>query len=186
MAFRVEKKLLNGIVVIEPDVYEDDRGFFIESFREDSFNDFGIKSSFVQENHSRSSKNVLRGMHFQWDKPMGKLLRVTHGSIKLVEVDLRVDSPTLGQHITLELNEFDRRIVWIPPGFANGFLVTSERADVQYKCTAYYNKESEGSIRWNSCGIDWGIDTPILSSKDSLAMSLDKWLTKPESQYFHL
>jgi len=186
MAFTIIEEFLHGIKVIQPDVFGDDRGFFLESYNLESFSKLGIPDTFYQDNHSRSAKGVLRGLHFQWDKPMGKLIRVVRGSIMLVEVDIRPNSPTCGNHITKVLSEENKLMVWIPPGFANGFLVTSDTADVQYKCSAVYNPSCESGIRWNdpALGIDWGIESPVLSSKDANAQSLAEWLQKPEAKLF--
>lgn len=185
MSLEIHSTHLDGIVVLSPRVFRDDRGMFMESYREDVFSVLGLPTHFVQDNHSRSKKGVLRGMHFQWDKPMGKLLRVTHGAIELVELDIRCDSPTRGQHVSLVVDDVNNNIVWIPPGFANGFLVLSDEADVQYKCTQTYNPAAEGSIRWNSFGKNWDESRPLLSDKDANAQSLEEWFIRPESQHFH-
>ncbi|MFN8367909.1 MAG: dTDP-4-dehydrorhamnose 3,5-epimerase [Candidatus Kapaibacterium sp.] len=186
MAFTIIEELLNGLLLIKPDVFGDDRGFFMEAYNENIFKQLGINAHFFQDNHSRSSQGVLRGLHFQWEKPMGKLIRVVRGSIQLVEVDIRPNSPTCGEHIMRELSEDNKLMMWIPPGFANGFLVTSDVADVQYKCSAIYNPSCESGIRWNdpALGINWGIEQPTLSPKDANAQTLQEWLSKPEAQVF--
>ncbi|MBS1538328.1 MAG: dTDP-4-dehydrorhamnose 3,5-epimerase [Bacteroidetes bacterium] len=188
MGFRLEAEYLNGIKVIVPDVYTDERGFFMESFRADGFAKLGLPTEFLQENHSCSAEGVLRGLHFQWDAPMGKLLRVTHGEALLVEVDIRPDSPTLGQWISIELSSKNRRIVWVPAGFANGFLARTDGMEMNYKCTAIYNPTTESGIRWNDpeLGIKWGIGNPILSEKDRTTQMLSEWLEKPESSRFRI
>ena len=188
MGFRIEAEYLNGVKVIVPDAYTDSRGFFMESFRADYFSKLGLPIEFLQENHSCSTAGVLRGLHFQWDKPMGKLLRVIHGEAILVEVDIRPDSPTLGKWCSIELSRENRRIVWVPPGFANGFLAKSEGMEILYKCTAIYNPATESGIRWNDpdIGIEWGITNPILSEKDTSAQMLSEWLEKPESSSFRI
>src|SRR5947207_15636108 len=134
MGIRIESEHLNGLKVIaHPDVFEDERGFFVEVFRADRFAELGLPSQFVQLNHSRSRKGVLRGLHFQWEPPMGKVMRVTLGSAFLVAVDVRKDSPTLGQWFGTEVSSGNGKQVWAPAGFARGFCVLSEHAEVQYK-----------------------------------------------------
>lgn len=188
MGFTIEAEYLNGIKVIMPDVYSDARGFFMESFRADQFSKLGLPVEFLQENHSCSSKGVLRGLHFQWDAPMGKLLRVINGEALLVEVDIRPDSPTVGKWCSIELSRENRRLVWVPPGFANGFLAKTDQMEIVYKCTAIYNPATESGIKWDdpSIGIEWGISNPILSEKDHSAQSLSEWLQKPESARFRI
>ncbi len=186
MKVKVSSRHLNGIVVIEHEVFEDDRGFFMEVFRKDEFEALGLPTNFVQDNHSRSSKGVLRGLHFQWDPPMGKLMRVTHGSAFLVAVDIRKDSPSLGNWFGLEVSAANKKQVWAPAGFARGFCVLSEHAEIQYKCTGTYNKNGESGILWNdpALGIEWPVRDPILSGKDTNAQTLDQWLQRPESEHF--
>ena len=159
-----------GLTIIEPNTFGDDRGFFLESYSKKEFEENGINADFVQDNHSRSSSKVLRGLHFQ--KPpfdQGKLIRVTIGAVLDVVVDLRKNSKTFGEYFSLELSEHNKKILWIPRGFAHGFLVLSETADFQYKVDNYYNKESEGGIIWDdmTLGIKWGISDPKVSEKDS-------------------
>jgi dTDP-4-dehydrorhamnose 3,5-epimerase len=177
---------LNGLIVFQPDIFEDKRGFFMESFRADQFEELSLPTNFVQDNHSRSIKGVLRGMHFQWDKPQGKLIRVTLGSAYVVEVDIRKGSPTLGKWFGIELSAQDKKILWVPPGFANGFYTLSDWAEMQYKCTAFWNKNGESSIRWNDpdLNIDWDASEPIISDKDKNAQSLRQWLDSEESEHF--
>lgn len=156
-------------IVIEPTVYEDSRGFFLESFNEKKYFEFAkIQYSFVQDNHSSSIKNVLRGLHFQVKKPQGKLVRVVRGEVFDVAVDIRKDSPTFGKWESVILSEKNKKQFWVPPGFAHGFVVLSEKADFEYKCTDYYDSNDEGCILWNDKDLDieWPIDNPILSSKD--------------------
>lgn len=175
---------LNGVILFKPQVFEDERGFFMESWKSDQFEELGLPSIFLQDNHSGSIKNVIRGMHFQFDPPMGKLIRVTYGSAFVVEVDIRHNSPTLGQWIGFELSAENRNIIWVPPGFANGFLATSDFCEMQYKCTALWCKKGEGAINWNDpkVGINWGIKDPILSEKDKNAQTLDEWLIQDASK----
>ena len=186
MQLRIESKHLNGVVVIVPEVFEDDRGFFMEVFRADQFKALGLPSEFVQDNHSRTGKNVVRGLHFQWDPPMGKLMRVTLGKAFLVAVDIRKASPTLGQWYGTEVSAADKRQVWAPAGFARGFCVLSDYAEVQYKCTGIYNSEAESGILWNdpAIGIEWPVSDPILSAKDVKAQTLDQWLASSLAERF--
>lgn len=186
MDIRVESRPLDGMVVLVPDIFQDPRGFFMETFREDQFKEIGIPHQFVQDNHSRSTKGVLRGLHFQWEPPMGKLMRVTVGSAFLVAVDIRKGSPTLGQWTGLEVSTENRRQVYAPAGFARGFCVLSEVAEIQYKCTGLYSNKAESGIRWDDpkIGVKWPISDPILSDKDKKAQSLDEWLATEESNQF--
>ena len=165
---------LPGVMVIEPSVFGDDRGFFMETWRADAYEDAGIKFPFVQDNHSRSTKGVLRGLHFQLEHPQGKLVGVSRGSVFDVAVDVRTGSPTFGQWYGTELSDENHRQLWIPPGFAHGFCVLSDVADFQYKCTDYYCKECEGGIAWNDpgIGIDWPMAAPLLSAKDQVYLPL--------------
>jgi len=173
-------------VVVVPEVFQDGRGFFTETFRADQFQLLGLPTNFVQDNHSRSAKGVLRGLHFQWDPPMGKLMRVTRGAAFLVAVDIRKGSPTLGQWIGIEASEENRRCVWAPAGFARGFCALSELTDIQYKCTGIYSNKAEGAVRWDdpAIGIQWPLSDVVLSEKDRVARSLSEWLATPESDNF--
>jgi dTDP-4-dehydrorhamnose 3,5-epimerase len=186
MQVKIESRKLGDVVVIVPDIFQDARGFFMETFREDQFKDMGLPYHFVQDNHSRSTKGVIRGLHFQWDPPMGKLMRVTSGSAFLVAVDIRKGSPTLGQWTGIEASAENRRQVWAPAGFARGFCVLSDVAEIQYKCTGIYSSLAESSIRWNDpkIGVDWPVIDPSISEKDRNAQSLDEWLTREESNQF--
>ena len=168
----VIKTKLDGCVIIEPKVFGDERGFFLETFQAERYtSEAGITLPFVQDNHSRSSKSVLRGLHFQKTKPQGKLVRVVRGQVYDVAVDIRNGSPTYGQWEGLILSEENKTQLWVPPGFAHGFVVLSDTADFEYKCTDYYDPSDEGSILWNDSDLDipWPIDNPILSNKDSSA-----------------
>ena len=157
-------------------------------FRADQFHSHGLPSEFVQDNHSRSVRGVLRGLHFQWDPPMGKLMRVTVGTAFLVAVDLRKGSPSLGRWFGIESSAENKLQVWAPAGFARGFCVLSREAEIQYKCTALYNKAGESGILWNdpSIGIKWPIQNPILSEKDLRAQTLETWLNSRESGLFQI
>ncbi|MGF6395896.1 dTDP-4-dehydrorhamnose 3,5-epimerase [Pseudomonas plecoglossicida] len=158
------------LLIIEPKVFGDSRGFFLESFNARDFaKASGVEARFVQDNHSRSQRGVLRGLHYQIDNPQGKLVRVTQGEVLDVAVDIRRSSPTFGRWVATRLNADDHRQFWIPPGFAHGFLVLSESADFLYKTTDYYNPAAERCIRWDDpqLAIDWGLELPpLLSAKD--------------------
>ena len=169
---------LPGVIVIEPKVYVDKRGFFLETFREDVLLQAGINAHFVQDNHSRSSQGVLRGLHYQMTQKQGKLVRVATGSVFDVVVDVRSGSPTFGQWYGTELNEDNMKMMYVPPGFAHGFVVLSETADFIYKCTDYYHPESEQGIAWDDpdLNIDWSIaeiaEKISLSDKDKQNVKL--------------
>jgi dTDP-4-dehydrorhamnose 3,5-epimerase len=186
MQITIHSKHLNDVVVVKPEVFEDGRGFFTEFYREDQFKELGLPANFVQANHSRSQKNVLRGLHFQWSPPMGKLMRVTYGSAYLVAVDIRKGSPTLGKWFGMELSAQNKLEIWAPAGFARGFCVLSDFAEIQYLTTGVYNIKAESGIRWNDpeIGIEWPISDPVLSDKDKNAQSLSEWLAKPDSNNF--
>ena len=172
---KVTESGIKGVFIIEPDVYEDDRGFFMETFHNERYRKLlGINLDFVQDNISRSSKNVLRGMHFQKNYPQGKIVSASRGEILDVVVDLRKDSPTYGTWESFRLSEKNKLQVWIPPRFAHGFLVMSDSADIDYKCTEYYHPEDELCLMWNDpeVAIDWTINDPILSEKDKKGLSL--------------
>jgi dTDP-4-dehydrorhamnose 3,5-epimerase len=170
----VVKTKLHDCLIIEPKVFGDERGFFLESFQAERYAEFGITLPFVQDNHSRSSKAVLRGLHYQKTKPQGKLVRVVSGEVYDVAVDIRQGSPTFGQWEGVILSETNKKQFWVPPGFAHGFLVISDTADFEYKCTDYYDPADEGSVSWNDPDLDipWPTTTPILSNKDASANRL--------------
>lgn len=158
------------VKIIEPKVFGDDRGFFLETFQADRYRQqLNIDLDFVQDNHSRSTYGVLRGLHFQKQKPQGKLVRVVRGEVFDVAVDIRPGSATYGQTVCVFLSEENKRQFWVPPGFAHGFLVTSEFADFEYKCTDYYDPTDEGAIRWDDpdLAIEWPVKNPTLSGKDA-------------------
>ncbi|MDA7696458.1 dTDP-4-dehydrorhamnose 3,5-epimerase [Porticoccaceae bacterium] len=168
----VVKTKLIDCVIIEPQIFGDERGFFLETFQAERYAELaGITLPFVQDNHSRSSKGVLRGLHFQKTKPQGKLVRVVKGEVFDVAVDIRQGSPTYGQWEAVILSEENKTQFWVPPGFAHGFIVLSNTADFEYKCTDYYDPSDEGSVLWNDPDLDipWPIVTPILSNKDASA-----------------
>lgn len=170
------KTAIPDLLIIEPKVFGDDRGFFYESFNRAKFNELiGRNVDFVQDNHSRSAKHVLRGLHYQIQQPQGKLVRVVQGVVLDVAVDIRRSSPTFGQHVAVELSADNKRMFWVPEGFAHGFVVLSDTAEFLYKTTDYWVPEFERSIAWNdpAIGIQWGIAAePALSAKDSLAKML--------------
>ena len=171
----VIKTKLKDCVIIEPKVFGDKRGFFLETYQAARYNqEAGIDLAFVQDNHSRSSKAVLRGLHYQKIKPQGKLVRVVKGEVYDVAVDIRKGSQTFGQWESVILSEENKTQFWIPPGFAHGFLVLSDIADFEYKCTDYYDPSDEGSISWNDpdLNIPWPLTDPILSNKDAGANRL--------------
>jgi dTDP-4-dehydrorhamnose 3,5-epimerase len=188
MEFRIESKSLRDVVVVVPEIFQDNRGFFLETYREDQFRALGLPTQFVQDNHSRSLKGVIRGLHFQWEPPMGKLMRVSLGSAFLVAVDIRKGSPSLGQWVGVEASAENRRQVWAPAGFARGFCVLSDFAEIQYKCTGIYNGKAESGILWNDTeiGIAWPISDSEaqLSDKDRKAPTLAQWLASPNSANF--
>ena len=176
MAIVLEEVIFDAVKILRPDRFADSRGYFEETYRADVCIRYGIPTDFVQDNHSRSVHGVIRGMHSQHTQPMGKMLRVIRGQIQLVEVDIRKGSPTFGKYVSIDVSETNGRIVWIPPGFANGFAVLSETADVSYKCTALYNPSGEVGVNPldPELGIRWLIDTPILSDKDANAPKLSQ------------
>jgi dTDP-4-dehydrorhamnose 3,5-epimerase len=172
---KVTRTAVDGVLILEPRVLGDERGFFLETFNQRALNEAtGCKVTFVQDNHSRSARGVLRGLHYQRaPHAQGKLVRVTQGSVFDVAVDIREGSPTRGQWVGVELSGQNHKQMWIPPGLAHGFLVTSESADFLYKTTDYYAPQSEGCIRWDdpALGIEWPLHgmTPALSAKDAAA-----------------
>jgi len=167
----VIKTEISGLLIIKPKIFEDSRGYFYESYNKEVFREAGIDLEFVQDNQSLSSKGVLRGLHFQ-NPPygQGKLIRVLSGSVLDVAVDIRKDSPTYGKWVSAELSAANKLMFWIPPGFAHGFVTLEDNTTFFYKCTEFYNSESEGGILWNDpeLNIDWEITDPLLSEKDKI------------------
>lgn len=168
---------LKDVFLIEPKLFGDHRGFFMETWQQNDFTENVCEVSFVQDNHSKSTEHTLRGLHYQIIKPQGKLVRVTKGSVFDVAVDIRQTSPTYGKWIGVELSEENRKMLWVPPGFAHGFYVTSKSAEFLYKCTDYYYPEHERSLLWSdpAIGIEWPIKKdlpPLLSEKDKSGMLL--------------
>jgi len=172
---KVTHSKLKGCVIIEPQVFGDERGFFLETFQAARYEqEAGIDLAFVQDNHSRSASRVLRGLHFQKKKPQGKLVRVVRGEVYDVALDIRKGSPTFGEWEGVILSEDNKKQFWVPPGFAHGFVVLSSTADFEYKCTDYYDPSDEGSILWSDPDLDisWPIANPVLSAKDQSAKRL--------------
>ena len=171
----VIKTKIKDLLIIEPKVFGDDRGFFYETFQAERYKAAGIDADFVQDNRSRSSQGVLRGLHFQKTKPQGKLVTVTDGEVFDVAVDLRPGSETFGQHEAIILTGQNKLQFYVPPGFAHGFCVLSDTADFQYKCTDYYDPSDESGLLWNdpSLQIQWPLSKPLLSDKDMIQPTLD-------------
>jgi dTDP-4-dehydrorhamnose 3,5-epimerase len=167
---------LPGVVVIEPRIFRDDRGFFLESFHDERFAEAGLPSSFRQDNHSRSRRNVIRGLHYQLEHPQGKLVTCMFGEVFDVAVDIRVGSPTFGKWTGTMLRGDEPRYVWIPGGFAHGFCAVSAVADITYKCTDIHHPEDDRGILWNdpSIGVRWPVDDPLISPKDAGHRTLDR------------
>jgi dTDP-4-dehydrorhamnose 3,5-epimerase len=179
---KVTKFDIEGPKLIEPKVYGDDRGFFTERYREDLFAEVGVPPNFIQDNYSRSAAKVLRGLHYQYDKPQAKLVTAAQGRILDVIVDIRSKSPTFGRSLQVELDSSKPAWFWVPAGFAHGFLVLSpEGADLMYKVDSYYNPKGEGGICWNDpeLRIDWPVDTPELSARDSALPSWTEYCQAP-------
>ena len=172
---KVQVTQIAGVLIVEPDVFGDDRGFFLESFNEREMRKIGIDAHFVQDNHSRSQRNVLRGLHYQVNQPQGKLVRVVRGAVFDVAVDIRRNSATFGKWVGAELSEENKRMFWMPPGMAHGFVVLSDSADFLYKATDYYAPEFERTIFWNDpdLGIAWPlVGETVLSAKDAAGLPL--------------
>jgi dTDP-4-dehydrorhamnose 3,5-epimerase len=165
---QISKTSLPDVLLVEPRVFGDARGYFMETYRQDRFADVGVPDVFVQDNESFSTRGILRGLHYQWPKPQGKLVRVLHGSVYDVAVDVRRGSETFGQWFGVELSAENKRQLWVPAGFAHGFCVSSDDALVVYKCTDYYAPECEHTLLWNdpAIGVSWPTDNPQLSAKD--------------------
>ena len=166
---KVIETALPGVLIIEPKAFGDHRGFFLETFQVERYREAGITLPFVQDNHSRSQRGVLRGLHFQKTRPQGKLVSVSRGAVYDVAVDIDPSSATHGKFVGVELNDDNHRQMWVPPGYAHGFCVLSEVADFQYKCTDFYFPADEGGLAWNDpdVGIPWPIEAPQLSAKDA-------------------
>jgi dTDP-4-dehydrorhamnose 3,5-epimerase len=186
MKITVTKTPLEGVVLIDTKFFQDERGFFIESWHQRDYAEAGLAMTFVQEGHSRSAKGVLRGLHYQdLTAPMGKLVRCTLGAIFDVAVDLRVGSPTFGKWVGVELTSDSKRQIYVPEGFAHGFQALTDVVEVQYKQTGFYTPPSEGTISWNDpdVGVEWPLPDPQLSARDTRGMSLKTYLEKPAFRF---
>jgi dTDP-4-dehydrorhamnose 3,5-epimerase len=168
MSMKVEKTPIPEVLIFTPKVFDDERGFFLESYNQNIFEDAGVSLEFVQDNHSRSCQGVIRGLHFQKKNPQGKLVRCIQGEILDVVVDIRIGSPTFGHNVCVKLNQENKKQIWMPPGLAHGFSVISKTAEFLYKATDFYNPQDEAGIRWNDpeLAIDWQVKNPQLSKKD--------------------
>lgn len=186
MEIHVIPTKLDGLVIVETDFVADERGFFIETYHQDNYRRHGIEQEFVQDNHSRSARGVLRGVHYQdMTAPMAKLVRCTAGAILDVAVDLRAGAPTFGQWVAVELTAENKRQILVPVGCGHAFVALTDGAEVQYKCSGYYTPSAEGAIRWNDpdLAIDWPLADPTLSARDRAAMSLQDYLRAPAFRY---
>jgi dTDP-4-dehydrorhamnose 3,5-epimerase len=172
------------VVLLEHETFEDERGYFMEVYKREAFRELGLPEVFVQLNESRSARNVIRALHFQWEPPVGKVMRVAEGAAFLAAVDIRHNSPTLGQWVSQTISAEDKRQVWAPAGFARGFCALSDNTRVQYLCTASYNAATDSGILWNDSekGVAWPVSDPMLSAKDRNAQTLRQWLARPESK----
>jgi dTDP-4-dehydrorhamnose 3,5-epimerase len=184
----LEETGIKDLRIVSPEVFQDQRGFFLEVFRADQYGENGLPNQFVQMNHSGSVRNTVRGLHFQWDPPMGKLMRVSRGTAFLVAIDIRKGSPTVGKWFGKELSDTDRKLIWAPAGFARGFAVLSDFAEIEYLTTGIYNPAGESGVLWNDpeIGVKWPVTDPILSNKDKNAQTLSTWLKRPESNHFSI
>jgi dTDP-4-dehydrorhamnose 3,5-epimerase len=186
MAIRVTPTDLDGVLIVEPDLFRDERGFFLETYRQDRYAEQGVDCAFVQDNHSQSRQGVLRGLHYQdLSAPQAKLVRCSRGAILDVAVDLRAGSPTFGRWVAVELSDENARQLFVPVGFGHGFLTLSETAEVQYKCSGYYAPAAEGAVRWDDpeIGIVWPVERPVVSAKDQAAQSLATYRERPAFTY---
>jgi dTDP-4-dehydrorhamnose 3,5-epimerase len=174
------------VLVLEHDAFEDERGYFMEVYKREKFRELGLPEVFVQLNESRSAHNVIRGLHFQWEPPMGKLMRVAEGAAFLVAVDIRHNSPTLGKWVAATMTSEDKRQMWAPAGFARGLCALADNTRVQYLCTGAYNGSAESGVAWNDAeiGVRWPVEDALVSAKDRSAQTLRDWLARPESKAF--
>jgi dTDP-4-dehydrorhamnose 3,5-epimerase len=186
MKITTTRLAIPDVIVLEHEIFEDDRGYFMEIYKRDQFRELGLPESFVQLNESRSARNVIRGLHFQWEPSMGKLMRVAEGAALLVAVDIRYNSPTLGRWVAETLTAPDKRQIWAPAGFARGLCALAEGTRVQYLCTGTWNGSAESGIRWDDpeIGIRWPVSDPVVSEKDRNAQTLREWLARPDSRNF--
>lgn len=189
MSITVHDTPISGLKVVEHQVFGDHRGFFFEVWNRDRFAQHGLPTEFVQANHSSSSRGVVRGLHFQYEPPMGKLMRVTRGEAFLVAVDIRFDSPTRGKWHAIRASEDNKLQFWGGAGFARGFCALSEICEVQYLCTGTYNSKGESGVLWNDpeIGVEWPVEgEPTLSDKDRNAQTLAQWFERPEARLFKM
>ena len=188
MKLKTTRLEIPDVIVLEHETFEDDRGYFMEVYKRDQFRELGLPESFVQLNESKSARNVVRGLHFQWDPPMGKLMRVVQGEAFLVAVDIRHDSPTLGKWVALTLRADEKRQIWAPAGFARGLCALQDGTRIQYLCTGVYSGAAEGGIKWNDpeLAIKWPTANPLVSERDRVAPTLREWLARAESQRFRI
>jgi len=186
MKLHIDETHIPDLVIVRREPLVDDRGYFVEQFRTDEFELVGLPSSFAQMNQSESRRGVVRGLHFQWDPPQGKLVRVASGRAYVVSVDIRPGSPTLGQWHGIEMDASANVQVWAPAGFARGFCALTDGCVVQYLCTGSYNATGEGGIRWDDpeLGVRWPLQDVTLSEKDRDAPALAEWLARPEARHF--
>ncbi len=186
MPFAVEPTAIPEVLIARPRRFPDERGWFAEIVRVDSFEPLGLPTRFVQVNQSRSSRGVVRGLHFQWDPPQGKLMRVVAGRAFMVAVDIRPGSPTLGQHVAVDASADEPLLFWAPASFARGFCALSDATEVEYFCTGAYNAACESGIRYDDprLAIAWPVAAPVVSAKDAAAGSLADWLARPEAASF--
>lgn len=184
MKLTVTPLAIPDVLVLEHEAFEDDRGYFMEVYKRDHYRELGLPEVFVQLNESRSARNVIRGLHFQWEPPVGKVMRVAEGAAFLVAVDIRHDSPTLGQWVAETITSEDKRQMWAPAGFARGICALADKTRVQYLCTEPYNPRTDSGILWNDPDIDvrWPIENPMVSTKDRTGQTLTEWLARPESR----
>lgn len=182
---KVEETKLEGVLIIEPDVFGDSRGFFLETYQKERYEEHGIKCDFVQDNHSRSVKGTIRGLHFQVSPAQDKLVRVTRGRVFDVAVDIRKDSPTFGEWVGVDLSEENKKQLFVPIGFAHGFCALEDTNDFEYKCSSYYNPKTEIGIAWNDpdIGVEWPIENPILSERDKNNQSFQEYKKSPAFKY---
>lgn len=186
MPFTVEETSIAEVRIVRPRLFGDDRGWFTEVFQAGAFAGLGLPTAFAQVNQSRSARGVVRGLHFQWDPPQGKLMRVVRGRAFMVAADIRPGSPTLGRVVTVEGSADEPVLVWAPASFARGFCALEDDTEIEYFCTSAYNPANESGIRWDdpALGIAWPVTEPRLSPKDAAASSLADWLARPESEAF--
>lgn len=188
MPFSIERTSIPEVLIVRPQLFPDERGWFAEIAQVGAFEVLGegLPTQFAQVNQSRSAQGVIRGLHFQWDPPQGKLMRVVAGRAFMVAVDIRPGSPTLGRHVAVEGSAAEPLLFWAPAPFARGFCALSDIAEIEYFCTATYNAHAESGIRWNdpALGIRWPVPDAVLSAKDAQAQTLAEWLARPESRRF--